>query len=30
MDFLTGAEGQALIGGFEVDGEALFLPTAAR
>jgi len=30
MDFLTGGEGQALIGGFEVDGEALFQPTAAR
>jgi len=30
MDFLTGAEGQALIGAFAVDGEALFRPTAAR
>ncbi len=30
MDFLTGTEGQALIGGFKVDGETLFQPTAAR
>ncbi len=29
-DFLTGADGQALIGGFKVDGEALFVPTAPR
>jgi len=27
-DFLTGARGQALIGGFQIDGEALFTPVA--
>lgn len=28
-DFLTGPRGQALIGGFEIAGERLFVPTAA-
>jgi len=30
MDFLTGPRGQALIAGFKLDGEALFVPSAAR